>query len=160
MLQKTPLNFLRNMIPLGVVLAAQALITGCAMAAPTDYSGHWMYQQTCGWQHVATLDLEQTGSSVTGKWSDGTRVRGSQGSLKGKLVDGKLYVRFCGSDKSSGYTVCPKFGTEVTDHLVRRGNALTWYQGSGNQFDKYIELHPAVDGNASVLDSDCSNDIP
>ena len=159
MLPKNPLSCLRNMIPLGVVLAAQAPITGCAMAATTDYSGHWIYQQTCGWQHVATLDLEQTDSTVTGKWSDGTRVRGSEGSLKGQLVDGKLYVRFCGIDERSGYAVCPKFGTEVTDHIVRRGSTLTWYRGSGNQFDKYIDLHPAVGGKPSVVDSDCSNDI-
>lgn len=158
MLQKTPLKFLRNTLPLGVVLATQVLIAGCALAKPNDYSGHWMYKQTCGWQHVATLDLEQSGSTVTGKWSDGTHVRGSEGSLKGQLVDGTLYVRFCGIDESSGYAVCPKFDSDVTDHLVRRGKVLTWYQGSGSQFDKYLELHAAVGGRASVTDSDCSSD--
>jgi hypothetical protein len=149
---------LRKAIALGVVITTQAIVTGCVLAASDAYSGHWMYQQTCGWEHVATLDLEQIGNTVTGKWSDGTRVHGSEGSLKGELRDGTLYARFCGVDESSGYSVCPKFDSEVSDHLVRRGSTLVWYQGSGKQFDEYLVLHPAVHGNASVKDNNCSND--
>lgn len=156
--QRTPPKFLRKAIALGVVITTQAMVTGCVLAASDTYSGHWMYLQTCGWEHVATLNLEQTGNTVTGKWSDGTRVRGSEGSLKGELRDGTLYVRFCGVDESSGYSVCPKFDSEITDHLIRRGSALVWYQGSGKQFDEYLVLHPAVHGKATVKDSNCSND--
>lgn len=158
MQQRTRPKFLRKAIALGVVVTAQAMVTGCALAASDAYSGHWMYQQTCGWGHIATLDLEQTGNTVTGKWSDGTRVRGAEGSLEGELRDGTLYVRFCGIDESSGYSVCPKFDSEVTDHLIRRGSALVWYQGSGKQFDEYLVLHPVLHGKTTVKDSNCSND--
>jgi hypothetical protein len=119
-----------------------------------------MYEQARGWYHVATLDLAQTGRTVTGTWSDGTRIRGSGGSLKGELVGGVVYVHLCGADPHSGYPICPEFAGEVTDRLARRERALVWCQGSGKQFDEYLVLHPVADGTSPISDGDCSQDAP
>jgi hypothetical protein len=142
---------------LGALFVGQTL--AFAHAADTtkaqDFAGDWKYKQTCGYQHSATLSLTATDRDVTGDWTDGTRLNGSDGSLKGSLRDGKLYVRYCGGDADAGYPVCPAYEAEASAYFVRQGGDLVWYRKSDKTFERYLVLHPLVKGGQLPLDTDC-----
>jgi hypothetical protein len=138
--------------------------SGAAHAADgsnvSAFAGDWKYKQTCGYAHSAELNLTQTGTSVSGDWSDGTRLSGSDGSLKGTVRDGKLFVRYCGGDEHAGYAVCPSYDTRESDYFVRTGNDLAWYRESGEgksrTFEKYVVLHAVSKGKRVVTDDHCT----
>jgi len=147
-----------------------ALIVGqifCATyAADTSaakaFAGNWKYKQTCGYQHSATVTLTQTGENVTGDWTDGTRLSGSDGSLKGTIRNGRLYVRYCGGDEHAGYAVCPSYETEESDYFAREGSDLDWYRKIGKKaestYEKYVVLHPVIKGQRLPVDGHCTDD--
>jgi hypothetical protein len=162
-LGRSHLRLPKNMLFLGALALAQALSVANASdaAASKTFSGHWKYQQTCGSQHSATLTLSQAGDDVTGDWTDGTRLSGSDGSLKGSVRDGKLFVRYCGGDKQSGYAVCPTYEAEDSDYFIRNGKDLVWYRMVGKKgahtFDKYVVLHPIIKGKPLPVDDHCTD---
>lgn len=149
---------------LGTLVAGQFLCLAYAKdTASNAFDGYWTYNNNCHFGHYAEIKLTQKGDTVTGDWSDGTRLSGSDGSLKGHIRGDKLFVRYCGGDEHSGYAVCPKYGAEESDYFVREGNDLVWYQGSGQgtarTFEKYVVLHPTVEGKHGSFDNNCpSND--
>jgi len=114
------------------------------------FSGHWLYKQTCGYEHSVDLVFEQKGDDVTGQWSEGTRMNGSFGSLKGRTQDGRLYMRYCEGDERTGYTKCPEYDSESTDYFVRKGNDLVRYKSAGagvaRIFEQDLVLHQAIQG--------------
>jgi hypothetical protein len=154
----------RNVLLLVALIVGQILCTTYATGAPktNTFAGDWKYKQICGYQHSATVTLTQTGEDVTGEWTDGTRLNGSDGSLKGRIRDGKLYVRYCGGDEHAGYPVCPSYETEESGYLSRLGSDLVWYRRvgkkEGNTFEKYVVLHPVIKGKRLPVDDHCTDD--
>ncbi|HWX67422.1 MAG TPA: hypothetical protein VNZ27_13450 [Rhodanobacter sp.] len=148
---------------LGALVVGQLLCTAHAKdTASNAFDGYWTYNNDCHYGHYAEIRLTQKGADVTGDWSDGTRLSGSDGSLKGHIRGDKLFVRYCGGDEHAGYAVCPKYEAEESDYLVRQGSDLVWYRGSGQgsarTFEKYVALHPSVKGKRESLDNDCPSD--
>jgi hypothetical protein len=147
--------FLLGALVVGQILCA-AYATGTAKAK--TFAGDWKYKQSCGYQHSATVTLTQTGEDVAGDWTDGTRLNGSDGSLKGRIRDDKLYVRYCGGDEHAGYPICPSYETEESAYFIRKGNDLAWYRRVGNTFEKYVVLHPVIKGKHLPVDDHCTDD--
>ncbi|WP_139350907.1 hypothetical protein [Rhodanobacter sp. C01] len=154
----------RRALLLGVLVAGQILCVAHAADASDAkaFTGDWKYKQTCGYQHSATVTLTQTGENVTGDWTDGTRLSGSDGSLKGSIRNGKLYVRYCGGDEHAGYAVCPSYETEESDYFARQGSDLVWYRKVGKKeestYEKYVVLHPVIKGKHLPVDDHCTDD--
>jgi hypothetical protein len=150
-------------LPLGALVIGQLLCSAYAKDTVSKaFDGYWTYNNNCHSGHYAEIKLTQKGGAVTGDWSDGTRLSGSDGSLKGRIRDDKLFVRYCGGDEHSKYAVCPKYETEESDYLVRQGSDLVWYRGSGQgtarTFEKYVVLHPTVEGKHGSFDNNCPSD--
>jgi hypothetical protein len=149
---------------LGMLVVGQILCTAHATNSPQAkaFAGDWKYKQTCGYQHSATVTLIQTGEDVAGDWTDGTRLSGSDGSLKGRIRGGKLYVRYCGGDEHAGYTICPNYETEEGGYFTRQGRDLVWYRRIGkpeeSTFEKYVVLHPVIKGKRLAVDDHCADD--
>ena len=147
----------------GTLVVGQLLCSAYAEdTASNAFDGYWTYNNNCHFGHYAEIKLTQKNTDVTGDWSNGTRLSGSDGSLKGRIRGNKLFVRYCGGDEHSGYAVCPKYETEESDYLVRQGSDLAWYRGSGKgttrTFEKYVVLHPSVEEKRRSFDNDCAND--
>lgn len=153
----------RSALFLGVLIIGQVFGAVRAADAPSNkvFAGDWKYKQTCGYQHSATVTLTQTDKSVTGDWTDGTRLNGSDGSLKGSIRNGKLYVRYCGGDEHAGYAVCPSYETEESDYFAREGSNLVWYRKIGKKqestYEKYVVLHPVIKGKPLPVDDRCTD---
>lgn len=158
------LRWSRSVLLLGALVVGQIFCTAYATGTPKAkvFAGDWKYKQTCGYQHSATLTLTQTGEDVTGDWTDGTRLNGSDGSLKGRIRDGKLYVRYCGGDEHAGYAICPSYETEESGYFTRQGTDLVWYRRVGKKeesiFEKYVVLHPVIKGKRLPVDDHCTAD--
>ena len=156
-------RLLKSILFMGALaIALSACVTRASDAAPSNvFSGSWKYQQTCGSQHSATLTLHHAGDDVTGDWTDGTSLSGSDGSLKGSIREGKLFVRYCGNDDQAGYAICPKYEPEESDYFVPVGGDLVWYRMVGkkgaNTFDKYVVLHAVIKGEPLPVDNHCSD---
>jgi hypothetical protein len=139
---------------------------GCfssVLAADDSFNGSWGYEQTCGMRHVAAVRLSQKGDAVNGDWSDGSaRGSGTYGKLLGAVKDGKLYVRYCGGDDNSDYSICPNYEAEASDYFVRQGKDLVWYKMDGkpseNKFIKYLVLHQKVNGKPVIMDTHCADE--
>lgn len=133
----------RTRILIGIATCALAQ-AGCAKTL-SDFQGDWAYKQTCGTHHSAELKLVQAGHDVIGQWADGDRSSGSDGLLKGRVREGKLFMRYCGNDEQAGYTICPDYEADEADYLVRQGDNLVWYRMAGSKgagaFEKYVVLH-------------------
>ncbi|HEY0504463.1 MAG TPA: hypothetical protein VGD42_13345, partial [Lysobacter sp.] len=99
-------------------------------ASPRAFDGQWAYATKCGFGHFANISLKQTGSEMSGTWSEGTTLRGSDGLIKGTVRAGKLFIQYCGNDEASGYPVCPEFGGE-SDYFMRNGADLVRFQKYG-----------------------------
>lgn len=156
------LHQLLDVLLFGTLVVGQLLCSAYAEdTASNAFDGYWTYNNNCHSGHYAEIKLMQKGDTVTGDWSDGTRLSGSDGSLKGSIRGDKLFVRYCGGDEHSGYAVCPKYETEESDYFVRKGSDLIWYRGSSQgttrSFEKYVALHPAVEGKRGSFDNDCPN---
>lgn len=122
----------------------------CATAG-TRFDGQWVYRQECRFGHVATLELTQKGSGISGRWGDGTRVRGESGLLKGAVKGRRAQVWFCSESSDDAAHTCPHYGSEAV-HLERTGDTLVWYRGA----DAYLTLHPGGAGRTVPIDdSDC-----
>jgi hypothetical protein len=133
-----------------------------AIAADHLFNGNWGYEQTCGPQHVASVQLSQKGDQVTGKWSDGsTRGSGTSGLLKGSSKNNKLFVLYCGDDENSDSNVCPDYDAETSDYFTRQGKDLIWYKpssaGKKGAYGKYLVLHPSVNGKPTSRDTHCGD---
>jgi hypothetical protein len=134
--------------------AASAQAPGSA--DPVDvFVGRWAYVQSCGWQHSAELELVAAGDAVQGTWSDGTRVGGDDGELRGTLRDGHLYLAFCSSGPQAGGSVCPQFGAQGDAYLAREGDTLAWHRRQGTASTRYLTLHRVVAGVEIPTDDDC-----
>jgi uncharacterized protein YecT (DUF1311 family) len=133
--------------------------TSLTAFAKRNFAGHWLYTQSCGYEHSIDLYLTQTGSTVSGRWSEGTRISGSFGSLQGHINSGLLSVQYCEGDDRAGYTKCPTYDPNSTDHFVLHGNELLRYRGSGpgadRRFEKDVVLHRAINGQPIVSDPHC-----
>ena len=122
------------------------------------FAGRWAYAQSCGWQHSAELEFRSTAGGIRGTWSDGTRVRGESGELRGTSRDGKLFLRFCRDADGAGPDACPNFGAEQS-YVARKGKQLMWYRSDGAAaYREYLTLHPVVDGAEIPSDDDCPDD--
>ncbi len=144
-----------------LALLGLALTTSCSTqaASRTDgFAGTWAYQKACADKHSLSIDLSQSSAgAVTGDWSEGTRVRGSDGKLSGSVRDGKLHVRYCSTDSEAGYAACPQMG-DVEDYFVLRGGNLVRFQKYGKDFKEDVTLHPASAGMEIPLDNkSCEN---
>lgn len=155
----------RNQPRNDLTLLLVVMILACSsqvIAADSQFDGNWAYEQTCGSQHVASVQLSQKGDQVSGKWSDGsTRGSGTSGQLKGRGKNNKLFVRYCGDDENTSSNVCPSYDAEVSDYFMRQGNDLIWYKtfdsGKNGALDKYLVLHPTINGKPTVKDTHCDN---
>lgn len=139
---------------LGSVPASKPTTTPTTVDA---FEGDWYYGSDCDFGHYVTLGLKRAGDSYTGDWSDGTRVRGSQGNLRGDVRNGELIVQRCGdSSEVGGAPACPKFEASH-DVLVRDGESLVWSHLYDGQRTRYITLHQAalkVDPRAECADAE------
>ncbi len=131
--------------------AGPAATIDARAAAP--YLGDWAYGQSCGWQHSAELRLRiDEDGGIGGDWSDGTRVRGEHGELRGELRGDRLLVRFC--REAVGEYACPRFGP-VDGYLQRRGETLVWYRAFGAAYREYLSLHAVISGHPIPEDTRC-----
>lgn len=130
--------------------------------ASIAFAGHWLYTQTCGYEHSVDLALDQKGADVTGRWAEGTRLNGSFGSLKGRVHDGKLFMRYCEGDERAGYMKCPGYAPESTDYFIRKGKDLIRYKGAGmgaaRTFEQDVVLHQAINEKPPITDDHCADD--
>jgi hypothetical protein len=133
--------------------------TSLTAFATRNFAGHWLYTQSCGYEHSVDLYLTQTGGTVSGRWGEGTRISGSSGSLQGHINSGLLSVQYCEGDDRAGYTKCPAYDPKSTDHFVVHGSELVRYRGSGlgtdRRFEKDVVLHRVVNGQPIISDSHC-----
>ena len=126
--------------------------------ATATFAGRWAYAQSCGWQHSAHLEFRATADGIRGAWSDGTRVGGESGELKGRLRDGKLFVRFCREAEGKAPGICPDFDIEKS-YVVRKDRQLVWYREYGaDGYRPYLTLHSAVAGAEVPTDDNCPED--
>ncbi|MFC5571372.1 hypothetical protein ACFPN1_15010 [Lysobacter yangpyeongensis] len=114
-------------------LDASPAETGATGRAPNkaslaDFEGDWSYANDCEFGHYANLSLKRSGNAVLGDWSDGTRVRGTDGLLRGALKDNRLMLELCTNGNERGAEpYCPAFAGSH-DFVERRGDALIWYR--------------------------------
>jgi hypothetical protein len=152
------------------VLLAACLLVSCASSVRTSatdagpaatvdapaaglYVGEWAYGQSCGWQHSAHLRLRiADDGGIVGDWSDGTRVRGEHGELRGELRGDRLFMRFC--REAVGEYACPRFGP-VDSYLQRRGETVVWYRAYGTTHREYLTLHASIPGRPVPQDNRC-----
>lgn len=137
-------------------LVLMALLSGCATASAPGFDGSWAYRQTCGWNHTANVELIRAGSSYTGNWDDGTRVRGENGQLRGEMQEGKLMLRLCTQNSDRP---CSDFG-DVSGYMIRQGASLHWYRKSGESYTHYVVLHQAKPGGTVPADDQCDDEEP
>lgn len=112
--------------------------------APVDeFEGDWYYGSDCDFGHYVSLGLKRSRAGYEGEWSDGTRVRGSQGNLKAVLHNGELIVQRCddGTDVG-GAPDCPAFGPPH-DVFARKGESLVWSKRYDGERQPYVTLHRA-----------------
>ena len=118
---------------------------GRAQTANDPFDGNWIYEQSDGSRHVASICHNHQGSEVDGDWSDGSaRGSGIFGHLKEEVKGDKLFVRYCGGDDNSDNPVCPDYQKQESDYFVRQGKALVWYRNDGAKYERYIALYPQV----------------
>ena len=111
-----------------------------AKASLADFEGDWSYANDCEFGHYTNLSLKRRGDVVSGDWSDGTRVRGSDGSLRGALKDSRLMLELCtNGNERGGEPYCPAFDGSH-DFVERRGDALVWYRHYGDDVTQYLVL--------------------
>ncbi len=131
-------------------------------AAPKAFDGYWTYNNDCHFGHYVEIKLAQKGTDATGDWSDGTRVEGWDGLLKGNIREGKLHAKYCSTETNGGHAVCPSYDATESDYFVRQGGDLVWYrsagQGAEKTFKKYVVLHPSIKGKHEPVDADCPDD--
>lgn len=144
----------RSLAALATYMALTVSCTSVASAPNADlnFAGSWSYTKTCESGHYVNLELRQSGAHVSGEWSSGTQIRGSDGQLDGTIRDNKLHVRYCSDDDESGYAICPNYGAEE-DYFVLREGALVRYQKFGKDFKQDISLHPNVAGKKVRIDT-------
>lgn len=116
------------------VRANSAMPAGPAAENSTErapqFAGDWSFSTDCNFGHYVTLSLEENAGVVTGEWTDGTNVRGSQGKLKGVVGAGRLDLQWCSeAEESGGYPLCPQY-SKPEGYLVRRDQALVWMKGA------------------------------
>lgn len=153
----------RGVLLLGALLVGQIFCTAQGKEAVSRaFDGYWTYSNDCRFGHYAEITLAQKDTGVTGDWSDGTRVEGWDGSLKGNVRDGKLYAKYCSTEANGGHAVCPSYDTSESDYFVRQGHDLVWYRPTGQRtertFEKYAVLHPSSKGKPGPVDVDCPDD--
>lgn len=106
------------------------------------FNGHWSFVERKGLMNAADIELTVDGSSVKGTWSYGNRERGWSGSLRGHVIDSKLYVNRC-YDDGSGYgderPVCPSYGG-IDSYFARTGDHLIWYRKNGESYTEFFVL--------------------
>lgn len=127
----------------GAVADASSTRSGDAFATADAFEGDWYYGSDCDFGHYVVLGLKRSGDGYEGQWSDGTRVRGSQGNLKASLRNGELIMQRCddGTD-IGGAPDCPAFGAPH-DVFVRSGESLMWLHAYGGDRQRYVTLHRA-----------------
>jgi hypothetical protein len=150
----------RTLLVVGVLSVAPLSAATAAKTPPAQrFGGHWTYSNDCQFGHYVDIDLVQNGASVTGSWSDGTRVEGWDGLLNGNIRDGKLHAKYCGTEANSGHAVCPGYDANESDYFARRGHDLVWYKsvghGADRSFEKYAVLHPSAKGEHEAVAGDC-----
>ena len=140
---------------------SHAAETPLAPVAGGAFEGDWYYGSDCDFGHYVNLGLKRVGNGYIGDWSDGTRVRGSQGNLQGKVRNGELVAQLCddGNDVG-GVPDCPKF-EEPHDIFVRSGDHLVWSYVYDGKRTQYVTLHRAelkVDMRADCIDEADTDD--
>jgi hypothetical protein len=134
-------------------------VTGNTRASDSGdrFEGDWYYGSDCDFGHYVTLGLKRAGQRYSGHWSDGTRVRGSQGELQGEVGKGELLVQRCDDGTEvGGAPDCPKFG-EAHDVLVRTGNSLVWSRVYDGKRTPYVTLHRAAQKKVD-MHAECKGD--
>lgn len=140
----------------GVVADASSTASDSAAATVGALEGDWYYGSDCDFGHYVTLGIKRSGAEIVGDWSDGTRVRGSQGQLKGALRNGELAVQFCDEGgEIGGQPQCPDFDA-ARDSFVREGDTLVWYRTNNGERTRYVMLRPA--SQKADLRAECRED--
>jgi hypothetical protein len=118
------------------------------------FNGDWLFNKGAAQQQqssvsqqdttfagsAAQLHLLQTGSAVSGTWSETTHEKVQSGSLTGVIEGDTLRIHFCSDDGASNEPyVCPNYPTEF-DYLVMHQTYLAWYRYSPSGFDRYLTL--------------------
>lgn len=126
-----------------LVLAVVCAVSASCSTARThepDFSGSWAYQKKCDQGHSVNLGFKQVGKQVTGDWSEGTTIRGSDGELKGEVRAGKLFVRYCATDGDSRMAACPAYEARE-DYFVFRDEAIVRYKKYGSSYKEDVVLY-------------------
>lgn len=133
-------------------LAALVLFScvSCATAGE-DFSGLWSYRKDCGFGHMASLDIRQEARLLVGSWSDGTRVGGDAGQLRGDVNEKGASVQFCSEVAQPPDVACPAYQDE--GYLKRVGEQLVWYRLSGGKSVPYLTLDRIAPGGETPVDS-------
>ena len=114
-------------------------------AAAKAFDGYWTYNNDCHFGHYAEIKLAQKGADVAGDWSDGTRVEGWDGLLKGSVRDGKLHAKYCSSEANSDHTVRPSYdASESTQRGITKFSRI-----AGD--DKPFDPRPFMDFDDALL---------
>ena len=146
---------------LSIVKAARTNMALCSrnIESPSSgsFSGTWNYEKKCGFGHFVTISLKQSGDSISGTWSEGTIVKGSDGQFAGKLRGNRLYVRYCGHDEASGYSLCPEFDAE-SDYFIHVGDSLIRFRMFGTAYREDISLHRQTSRNSERIDESACGD--
>lgn len=158
----TKTTFFRHPLWFSCVIVVLLSHLACSTQAPAAlasnkqdanqlFIGEWTYARKCDFGHFVNIMLKQAANDVSGEWSEGTNLRGSNGLLKGTIRDGKLFARYCSQDGEKGYTACPEYGDE-TNYFIREGDGLIRYQKFGNEYKKEIALYRDVAGEQLLID--------
>ena len=146
---------------LSIVKAARTNMALCSrnIESPSSgsFSGTWNYEEKCGFGHFVTISFKQSGDPISGTWSEGTIVKGSDGQFAGKLRGNRLYVRYCGHDEASGYSLCPEFDAE-SDYFIHVGDSLIRFRMFGTAYREDISLHRQTSRNSERIDESACGD--
>jgi len=124
--------------------------------------GDWGYRTDCNFGHYPNLTIPNSGGgTAVGEWADGTRLRGSRGSLQGEWRHSRLYVRFCeDEDWGGGHPICPVYGP-VEAYMELRGEQLVWFRSvglpEGKMFREYVTLSRRPRFGGVPSDNDCDD---
>ena len=122
------------------------LLSALPTFAASPFSGAWSCRNTDGFELFVSIELKSTAHSVSGTWSNGTRIRLHEGELQGNVRGIRLYFSECnnGAHGQDYGSICPKYGPPDS-YLEYRQRKMYWYSKAGNKYKLfYVLAHGAI----------------
>lgn len=127
-------------------------------AAGSPFDGDWFFEG-CEAGYVVIVELQAQAQAVTGTWSEGTLLRGTQGQLKGAVVNGAVQAGLCDEGgETGGYPACPQF-SERSDRFERRGDTLVWSRQLSGAAAADVVLHRSGAQAQPACDASVDGDV-